>query len=238
MPEQKEKILDRLRKLIGHEKSAREIGSLAEADAFASKIAELCDRHRIALAEVPEAERSADINTSFWEPREAGLERRQRQSPWQRRMAAGVALGHFCEFLFWKGMNNIVFVGTSTDVEVAAAMMTILCRAAVKSCDQARQRSKIVPKDFLFGFAAAVALRYRDQRDRQEAQHNGATQALVRQTDQLIREHVVNIGAQKGKPLKAPEYNASMQAGYDAGMAADLDTKLVKEGSHAKQLGT
>lgn len=237
MPERPDNLLDKLRKLIEHEKSARALGSLAEADAFAGKIAELCDRYRIALAEVPEGQRDDGIAESFWDPKDAGLNARRRQSAWQRKLAAGVAFGHYCELLCWLGLNNFVFLGSKADAEVASAMMTILCRAAIAACDNARKSSRIVPKDFLYGFAVAICWRYAQLRGQQQAQHNSATQALVRKTDQLIREKVEKAGIKKGRQLKTPtESNASMQAGFDAGMEADLSTKLVQEGRDAKQL--
>ena len=39
-----EKVIDKLRKLIEHEKSARHIGSVAEAESFAARIQELMFR--------------------------------------------------------------------------------------------------------------------------------------------------------------------------------------------------
>ena len=52
-------ILDKLRKLIRHERSARSIGSVAEADRFAEKIAEL--RRRYPEREVYEGVFEVDV---------------------------------------------------------------------------------------------------------------------------------------------------------------------------------
>ncbi len=220
-------ILKKLRKLIEHEKSARAIGSLHEADAFAQKISELCDRYRIAVADVPEAERPDDIQVAKWDPAMAEMRELRRQSNWQRKMACGVAYGHFCELLVYPGSNAVSFVGTVADVEIACAMLTILCRAAVASCDTARRRHQnFQPNQYLFGFALAIAIRYREQREKQESQHSDAVQALVRQTNEKIRQKFSNIPISK-RP-KEPRYNESMQAGYDAGLQQNLDTRLIK----------
>lgn len=169
MTEIPQDILAKLRKLIEHEKSARAIGSLHEANAFAQKISELCDRYRIAVADVPEADRPDDIQIARWDPAMADIRSQRRQSNWQRQLAVGIAYGHFCKLLVYSGSNDVSFVGSSADVEIASAMMTILCRAAISSCDAARRRSReFQPNQFLFGFAVAITVRYREQRAQSE----------------------------------------------------------------------
>ena len=46
-------IIDKLQKLLNHERSARTIGNVAEAEAFAAKISELLFEQRISPASVP-----------------------------------------------------------------------------------------------------------------------------------------------------------------------------------------
>ena len=45
-------IIEKLRKLIAHEKSARSIGNIHEAEAFASRIQTLLDEHKLSMGEV------------------------------------------------------------------------------------------------------------------------------------------------------------------------------------------
>lgn len=45
-------IIEKLRKLIRHERSAREIGSIAEAEAFAERIQSLCDEYNLSISEI------------------------------------------------------------------------------------------------------------------------------------------------------------------------------------------
>lgn len=233
-------ILDKLRKLIEHEKSARDIGSLHEADAFAQKISELCELYRIAIADVPEekpaeAKPADDIWIKKWDPDEVNG-RKRRQSNWQREMAMGIAYGHFCELLIYRGSNKVAFVGLSNDVETASAMMTILCRAAISSCDTARRRrmSGFQPNQFLFGFALAIKQLYKRRRDEQETKHSSAVNALVRQTHKDIRKRLSHI--KNSRELKQPEYNRSMQAGYDAGLQQSVNSNLITGAEPAKQL--
>lgn len=228
-------VLIKIRKLIEHERSAREIGSLLEADAFAAKISELCDRHRIAISEVPEAERRSDIQESDWEPSEAGEKQLNRRSVWQVRMASAIAHGHYCALMLFPRLNDVRFAGSGADVEVAKAMMTILCRAAREACSKARrQNSRIAPNQFLYGFAVAISNRYHQQRAEQEAQHSGATRALVRSTKALVLERYGTIP--EAKPMKQPRYGDSMQDGYKAGMQANINNKLLGEASSPRLL--
>ena len=45
-------IIEKLKKLIAHEQSARNIGSLAEAEAFAARIQDLLTAHKLSMSEV------------------------------------------------------------------------------------------------------------------------------------------------------------------------------------------
>jgi len=45
-------MMTTLRKLITHEKSARSIGSIEEAESFAAKIQELMFKHKLAMTDV------------------------------------------------------------------------------------------------------------------------------------------------------------------------------------------
>jgi DNA replication initiation complex subunit (GINS family) len=58
-----EKIIDTLRKLINHEKSAREIGNVEEAAAFAAKIQSFIDKYNIELSEIDLTVEENDIRS-------------------------------------------------------------------------------------------------------------------------------------------------------------------------------
>ena len=54
-----ENVIDKLRKIMAHAASAREIGNLAEAEAFAAKAQELLLRHKLDMTEVEFAAESS-----------------------------------------------------------------------------------------------------------------------------------------------------------------------------------
>lgn len=56
-------IVDKLRKLINHERSAREIGNVAEAAAFAAKIQAFVDKYNIELSEIDLNVKESDIRS-------------------------------------------------------------------------------------------------------------------------------------------------------------------------------
>lgn len=58
-----EKIIDTLRKLINHERSAREIGNVEEAAAFAAKIQAFIDKYNIELSEIDMTVEENDIRS-------------------------------------------------------------------------------------------------------------------------------------------------------------------------------
>ena len=57
-----DQIIEKLRKLIAHEQSARTIGNIAEAEAFASKIQDLLTAHKLDMSEVDFQARDIEID--------------------------------------------------------------------------------------------------------------------------------------------------------------------------------
>lgn len=53
-------VVEKLQKLINHEKSARSIGSIAEAETFAAKIADLLFTHKLEMSDIEIADEERD----------------------------------------------------------------------------------------------------------------------------------------------------------------------------------
>lgn len=67
------KIVEKIRALIRHQQSAQKIGSLNEADAFAAKIQELCNKRRLSVAEMGKEEVASAITFTNFIPEEHSL---------------------------------------------------------------------------------------------------------------------------------------------------------------------
>lgn len=114
---QKDPILERLRKLVAHEKSARSIGSIKEAEAFASKIQELLTEHKLGMDEVEFAEREEQEPIGFGEdvdPSEVGFHGRRASVQWQLRLGRTIAMCNTCKLVKCEG-NKVCFAGRDSD---------------------------------------------------------------------------------------------------------------------------
>jgi hypothetical protein len=108
-------VIERIRKMIAHERSAREIGSTAEAEAFAEKIQALLVKHRLSMNDLemetldevdPVAHVSAQIKNKH-------------VKPWLTLLAHCIAVNFFCKVLFLDGTDSVgasfIFIGRNAD---------------------------------------------------------------------------------------------------------------------------
>lgn len=122
-------IIDRLRKLITHEKSARTIGSVKEADAFAALIQKMLDEHKLGMAEVEWVERE-EKEPIAWQ--HVGKEDQEFQysdsrREWQTNLARAIARCNSCRMILESdGGNQLYFVGRTSDRELCKILFLYL----------------------------------------------------------------------------------------------------------------
>jgi len=134
----REKILDKLRKLQAHADSAEEIGNEAEAQAFAAKIQELLTAYKISMSEVRvEGVEEEPINKTdvYWGT--LGMAKHRKPSAWAEMLARIVAKAYYCDFVAVRAPKGCrgdtggwigFFVGTDTDRKITIQMYVILSR--------------------------------------------------------------------------------------------------------------
>jgi len=121
-------VLELLRKLVAHEKSARTVGSIAEAEAFAAKIQTLLAEHKLGMSDVEFAAREAEepIAWQFVDPADAGFGRTKKgRVPWQIFLANNVAEANTCQVVL-AGGNRLYFVGRTSDRELCRVFFLYL----------------------------------------------------------------------------------------------------------------
>lgn len=124
-------IIEKLRKLIAMEQSARSIGSLAEAEAFASKVQELLSKHKLEMSEVEldEQEESDPIDWEEVRTDEAGFKTKRGRTAWQIRIAAGSALANNVKLVCTR-TNTVRFAGRGSDREICKILFIYLLELA------------------------------------------------------------------------------------------------------------
>ncbi len=190
MAETTQKIMDLIRKLFAKAQSAQEIGSAAEAAAFAAKANELLLRHRLEMTDLElQDEQDADPLGRDDELSRAwgGV-----QQKWSDELANAIATTHFCKLVretrrgYPKGLTYLL--GRDSDRKVARYLIEVLHREAKRL---ARAYLAQAPQDgaspaarrtsFLLGFRLEVTRRLREQRARVE--QTGGQYAVVRLQD-------------------------------------------------------
>lgn len=125
-------IIEKLQKLINHERSAREIGNLEEAEAFTAKIQTILTQHKLTMSEVEfEAQDTVDpIGTDE-------VELSGKSTPtWQLYLSQSIARNFFCMVLGVKGANRQAFVGRDSDRTAAVEMFRYLVSLALSFSKQ------------------------------------------------------------------------------------------------------
>lgn len=170
----REKILDKLKKLQAHADSAAKIGSEAEAQAFAAMVQKMIAQHNIDKAELTAEDREAeDIANPIEQVRVVGIRVRKVRVAWLEALASAVAYAHFCEIGITRHSSQVWFIGRRTQAEMGAKVYVQLAEAAeaiadkeyVKHFHACRKAGRVEAArgfrpSFLDGFTSRLAKRY------------------------------------------------------------------------------
>lgn len=228
-------------KLLRHAESAKAVGSLAEAEAFAAKAQELMMEHAIEVTVDSYDEPVTDpMGTTRLGPDKVTPDTYKRggygkRSAWREGLARIVANANFCGFLVTTGTSTISFYGKKSHRESAAEVFLALLYVAerLRKRDVAEERKYYgyTPEGFTAswreGFLAAIREKMHVTRQRitEQLKLEGNTTALVRldqhRTD--LREYSAGRWGRRAARLggSASGYNATgYSAGYRAGKGA------------------
>jgi len=241
----REKWIDRLKKLKAKAESAAAIGNQAEAEAFAAKFQALLIEHKVSMSEVELTEQNVDDPLGYHEyhPDRAGFDpfdsrAKKRRVLWIEQLAMAVADAHFTKMILSERLDGVVtymFVGRQSDVELAVWMFTVLGRNGIKNAKKEYDRAKRERRDttdwyktFLRAYQIAITKRYAIEREKLERQLSGTGTSLVpldraRQeaedfADKAFKTHGLKAIGGGGSNLEAHERGT--QHGRDANLAA------------------
>ena len=232
-----ERIIDLIKKLIRHERSARKCSTPEEAAAFAAKVQQLCIDHKIAAERISvDDETTANAaridHEKFATSRSArfgyGVSVRGEDS----RLMQIIARAHFCKALSVIQSNCILIVGEEQDRAVCIEMFQYLRStmriAAIREEDIQRKRRRTVRRFFYWfclGFVQTIEKRYAQLR----AAADNTTTALVR-ADALVKQYVAeNFETVESKPRRTKgrmNLEAAL-AGMRHGHAVSLSKNVV-----------
>jgi len=118
-----DKIIKKLRNLIAHEKSARFIGNLQEAEAFAARVQDLLTAHKLSMSEIDfeERETAEPIDWERVDPSDVHSRTKRFTIRWKVTLANAIGKVNSCRVIKHTGSrgNSFSFVGRTSDRELA-----------------------------------------------------------------------------------------------------------------------
>lgn len=131
------KIIDKLKKMQAKAASSEALGYEAEALAFAEAMQKMISEYKVEKAELGvEDEKKEEIKLVRAPLEKFKIPLRRRQSPWQQRLAAAIAAGHYCRVAISLGSNAIWFAGKEVDAQIAGDVWGKLVVAAEAIADK------------------------------------------------------------------------------------------------------
>lgn len=144
-------IIDKLAKMLRHKESAEQIGSIAEAEAFATRIQELLDKHKLEMSDIQfvELETSEPIEHECVRPDDLGIKQESKRIEWQEDLASAIAHANDCRTLINNYGNWSYFVGRKSDREICVSLLKYFTRLIVEMSDRAASAAKDTEREKL-----------------------------------------------------------------------------------------
>jgi hypothetical protein len=140
-------IIEKLQKLIAHEQSARTIGNSAEAAAFASKIQELLNVHKLNMADVLSSVSEVDdlrgIDVVKFSLNTTACRERYRDSVWLPILGGSIARANGCRALGYPfDEHSVVFAGREADRNICCVLFEYFVNLAEHLAEKYTEASK------------------------------------------------------------------------------------------------
>jgi hypothetical protein len=195
-----DKILDKLAKLMAMRDGAGT--TQEEARAFAAHVKRLLDKHKLEEADVKDHDsgKKRVVDSTRVDLGEYGLPKKSYRVEWQEDLARTVAVNYYCYLLVYDLCNDVMFVGRSTDREVAVFVFVTLMRSAIKMADRLHKMKELVRhltdepinlknfrESFFKGFVEGISTRLRKLRKETQQENAGMALVLSRSGEELAQ---------------------------------------------------
>ena len=244
-----ENIIKRIKKLRDHAESAKALGSISEASAFAAKVSDLLAEHHLSSSDLDfAAYESEDITEESIAAHDLGVGGKHKATMWVVRLTGVIAKAHGCYVYYITGSPKIMVVGRDSDRAVAMYLVNTLVpqldkmsRAALQD---AKRSSDYLPrywrKSWLDGAVAGIRTQLREAAKRREAANIGNATALVRLntgTDDARDWANKNLSLRSSRPRMVSRDKGAFNGGKKVGSQISLAANGVNRGSSQFSLG-
>ncbi len=228
----RDNLLNKIGKLHAKAESAKELGQLAEAEAFAAKVTQLLADNKLSMTEVEFAtmDKEEPIERQVVTGDDIGVGWKQRRTQWQQSLANGIARNNGCRILIMQGSNSIIFVGRKSDRDIAVYLFCSLVPKLVEISKREdadeyyrcrRMGTRKAPhwkRSWLIGAVSGIIGKMDEVRYAAEKQAamSGQGTALVRISGEDVQKYIDDRFKRKGPGFSASGFSSS---GYHQGHA-------------------
>lgn len=226
-----DKILDKLRKLINHQRSAEKLGSIHEAKLFAEKIQEFLDQYNLSMSDIdmsqPEQNTvdKEDLFKSFKEK-------------WKQVLCNSIAKVNSCRAIYCN--PNILIIGAQADREIVAELYDYFSslgeHLAQIGKDNTRKECGVVQPgfrmSFLWGYATTLGSRMIQMHEESLKKAPQTSTALVHIGNKIAKADafVQQKMRTKDKKLSGSVIsNDAYEQGKEAGKKVTLTNKVFEK---------
>lgn len=220
-------IVDKIKKMLAHEASARKIGSVAEASAFAERIQELMLKHKLRPEDLGDTDQGEVVGETVIKATPGGRYG-ARRTWWRDQLMHVVAEAHFCRSIVISKTNLTSLVGRDSDRAITLAMYAFLLatmrRLAAAADRSRRRRAKTFRTSFYHGFIKAIWLRWDRLRSGPDT---SVALVLKRSSDEIDR--FLSDEEVKTRSVKSPRFHREgFTLGLLAGREVSLSSRVIK----------
>lgn len=194
-----DKLIDKIRKLITKQKSAEEIGSLAEAAIFAAKIQDLLTKYNLEIADIGDAQEKPKMGKAVF----SDIKTRKNEGEWEPLLYSVLAKFNYCMLITHSSgsiINFVSLIGTKDNIEIVKFLGDQL-QAKIRILEKmdwqehgrdTSEKRNTFRRGYFLGAISGIEKQLRDQRDAQMAAQCKVT-SLVVQTDKDLKEAVSKL---------------------------------------------
>lgn len=137
---EQERVIEKLAKIKRHAESAKEIGSDAEAEAFAAALQKMLLDNKLSMTDLEFAEFEKEQPVGFHRidyTQYPDVTLRKKRTEWIELLSNIIADAHFCRIVVHPNSSRISLIGRAEDAAVAEYLIMTLTRAAEKLSEKA-----------------------------------------------------------------------------------------------------
>lgn len=223
----KNRILEKIKKLIQKQKSAKELGSINEAEAFAIKIQDLLLKYNISLTDEDLKSEEHEIIEEILSMRVKSVSKKSGY-----KIMYSIAKYNFCRVYMIKNTEYMQIIGLKNNVEICKSLYEICIQIYKKRGkdlfllnDTYEKGLDSYLREFLVGCAVGLGRKLKNERER-ATKSELSTTALILRNDKAVGDFVNSkytiTNAKQSRDYSGEAYDK----GYQTGLFTDINKKL------------